>query len=185
MAEHICPVWVGYLLANPLRKLRQNPEKILSPYLKPGMTVIDVGCAMGFFTLPMAKMVRSEGKVIALDVQQKMINKLDKKIRKHGINGTIETRVCGNNSFELDDLALQVDFVLLFAVLHETADPAATLREIAGVLKPGGMLLLAEPKGHVTFTEFKEALALAEGVDLIVESFSKIAYSHAALLVKS
>ena len=49
MAEHVCPVWVGYLLASPVRKLFDNPEKVLAPYVKEGMTVLDVGSAMGFF----------------------------------------------------------------------------------------------------------------------------------------
>jgi len=51
MAEHRCPVWVGYFLASGLRKLLQNPVKILSPYVKRNMTVLDIGCAMGFFSL--------------------------------------------------------------------------------------------------------------------------------------
>jgi len=56
MAEHhLCPVWIGYLLASPVRKLSQNPRKILGPYVNEGMTVADIGCAMGFFSLPLAK----------------------------------------------------------------------------------------------------------------------------------
>jgi ubiquinone/menaquinone biosynthesis C-methylase UbiE len=183
MAEHICPVWVGYLLANPLRRLMQDPQKLLSPYLKPGMTALDVGCAMGFFTIPMAKMVQPGGRVIALDVQAKMIEKLHKKMRKNQLNGFVETRLAKEDSFNLDDLAQRIDFVLLFAVLHETPDPATTLKQMGKVLKQGGKLFLAEPRGHVTATEFKEALALAENADLTVESILKIAYSHAAVLV--
>ena len=65
--EHVCPVWVGYLLASPVRKLIQNPKKLLSPYVEEGMTVLDAGCAMGFFSLPMARMVGPNGKVICGD----------------------------------------------------------------------------------------------------------------------
>jgi ubiquinone/menaquinone biosynthesis C-methylase UbiE len=184
MAEHICPVWVGYLLANPLRKLGQNPQKLLSPYLKPGMITLDVGCAMGFFTLPMAEMVRPGGRVIAVDVQEKMIEKLRKKMSKRNLNGIVETRVCTENSFNIDDLKQEVDFALLFAVLHETPEPVKTLREIGVVLKKGGRLLLGEPRGHVNETDFKGALKLAEQADLYVESSLKVHYSHAAVLVK-
>ena len=184
MAERICPIWVGYLLANPLRKLLQNPQEIVSPFLKPGMTAVDVGCAMGFFTLPMAKMVQPDGRVIAVDVQQKMIDKLRKKLRKSHLNGIIETRVCKGDSFELDDLVQQIDFVLLFAVLHETPDQAKTIREIGTILKSGGRLLLSEPKGHVNDSDFKEALRLAEASGLFVESVLNIKFSHTTVLVK-
>ena len=69
MAEHICPWWVGYLLVCPIRRWFQAPDKILSPYITEGMTVLDIGPAMGFFTIPAARMVGYSGKVIAVDVQ--------------------------------------------------------------------------------------------------------------------
>jgi 2-polyprenyl-3-methyl-5-hydroxy-6-metoxy-1,4-benzoquinol methylase len=77
MAKHVCPVWVGYLLSSPIRKLFQDPDKILGPYIKEGMTVLDFGCAMGFFSLPAARMVGSNGKVICIDIQKGMIEKLE------------------------------------------------------------------------------------------------------------
>ncbi len=61
-----CPIWVGYLLLNPLRNLYQSPKKILGPFIREGMIVLDFGCAMGFFTLPLARMVEAGGKVIAV-----------------------------------------------------------------------------------------------------------------------
>jgi len=61
MAEKVYPVWVGYLLASPIRKLFQNLHKILGHYIEKGMKVLDVGCAMGFFSLPLAGMVGPMG----------------------------------------------------------------------------------------------------------------------------
>jgi len=55
---------------------------MLLPYVKTGMTILDVGCAMGFFSLPMAKMVGSTGRVICVDLQEKMIKTLNKKLQK-------------------------------------------------------------------------------------------------------
>jgi hypothetical protein len=43
MAKKVCPVWIGHLLASPLRRLVQNPKKILGPYVTSGMTVLDFG----------------------------------------------------------------------------------------------------------------------------------------------
>lgn len=69
MAEKVCPVWVGYLLASPIRKLFQNPQKMLGHYIENGMKVLDVGCAKGFFSLPITRMVGSNGRVICVDMQ--------------------------------------------------------------------------------------------------------------------
>ena len=72
MACHVCPYWIGYFLINPFRKYIHNPQEILGEYIKPGMKVIDYGCAMGYFSLPMAKMVGESGKVYGFDIQDKM-----------------------------------------------------------------------------------------------------------------
>ena len=85
MAEHVCPVWVGYLLASPIRRLFHNPQQLLEDYVQPGMTVLDVGCAMGFFSIPMAKWVGPRGRVLCVDVQEKMLRSLKKRAQKNGL----------------------------------------------------------------------------------------------------
>ena len=62
-----------------IRRLLQNPRKILSPFIKEGMTVLDLGCGPGFFSLDMAHMVGSAGRAIAVDLQQGMLIKLREK----------------------------------------------------------------------------------------------------------
>ena len=113
MAEHVCPVWVGYLLASPLRKLIDNPVKELSPYISRGMTVLDVGCAMGFFSLPMARMVGSQGKVICVDLQEKMVQNLYRRAKKKNIHGRIEARVCSSDHLNIVILAERLILFLL------------------------------------------------------------------------
>ena len=84
MAEHLCPAWAGYFLANRLRMLPQNPYKILAPYVKEGMTVLDFGSAMGFLSLPMAQIVGPGGKVVCVDVQPKMLRVLRRRAAEAG-----------------------------------------------------------------------------------------------------
>ncbi len=74
--HHICPVENAGMLDNSIRNFLQNPEKILKPYLQTGMVALDVGCGPGFFSLQMAEMVGESGKVIAADLQQGMLEKL-------------------------------------------------------------------------------------------------------------
>ena len=162
MAEHVCPVWVGYLLASPLRKLLQNPRKILRPYVKEGMTALDIGCAMGFFSLPMAELVGPKGKIICVDLQEEMIRSLEKRAHRAGVADRIEGRQCSRNSLDLLDLKESVDFALGFAVVHEVPDPAAFFSQIHHALKPSGRMLVAEPRGHVSQSDFDVTVSIAE-----------------------
>jgi len=76
MPKRVCPAWLGHFLANPIRKLIHPPQKILSPYVREGMTVLDIGCGMGFFRISLAQMVGPNGKVIWVDMQEKMLQLL-------------------------------------------------------------------------------------------------------------
>lgn len=183
MAERVCPVWIGYLLASPVRKLLQNPEKILAPYIKEGMNVLDIGCAMGFFSLPLARMVGTNGKVICADIQEKMLVSLGKRARKAGLSGRIRTRLCQNPG-DLDDLRGEIDFALAFAVVHEVPDASAFFTEIYNALKPEGDLLMGEPKGHVSEKDFEVSVSVAQESGFKVVDRPSVARSLSALLKK-
>jgi len=150
MAERVCPWWVGYLLASPLRRLAEDPEKLLRAHVRPGMTVLDLGSAMGFFSLPLAHMVGSSGRVVCLDVQERMLQTLRKRARRNGLDEIIETRRCTQEDLPLDDLHGQADLALAFHVVHETRHPDRFLASAFAALRPGGKLILVEPTGHVS-----------------------------------
>jgi 2-polyprenyl-3-methyl-5-hydroxy-6-metoxy-1,4-benzoquinol methylase len=185
MAKRVCPWWVGYLLASPLRRLLQKPERILGAYVEEGMTVLDAGCAMGFFSLPLAQMVGEKGRVICVDQQERMIRSLEKRAKKAGLSGRIETRVCSSTSLDLEDQEGRVDFALAFAVVHETQDPAAFLSQIHEALAPGGRLLIAEPSGHVSADAFHETVLAAEACGFARIERPEISLSMSALVEKS
>jgi ubiquinone/menaquinone biosynthesis C-methylase UbiE len=79
--------------------LVQDPKKILKDYVKEGMTVLDVGCGPGFFSVEIADMVGASGKVIAVDLQQGMLDKIKNKIERTGIENIIELHKCEEDSF--------------------------------------------------------------------------------------
>jgi ubiquinone/menaquinone biosynthesis C-methylase UbiE len=160
--HHVCPVWLGYFLANPLRKVMENPSKNLARHLSEGMTVLDVGCAMGFYSMPMAEMVGPGGKVICVDLQEKMVTNLIRRARKKGLHHRIEARVCTETDLNLSDIAGSVDFVLASAVLHEVPDPPSFFLQLRKVMKEGGYFLLLEPGGHVSREQFRSTVATAE-----------------------
>ena len=184
MAEHVCPVWVGHLLASPLRKLFDNPKKILGLHVTSGMTALDIGCAMGFFSLPLAEMVGVQGKVICVDLQAKMIEVLDKRARKAGLSERIETRLCGRDSLGLEEFAGTIDFSLAFAVVHEVPDAGSFFSEVHEAVKPDGKFLVAEPKGHVSESDFDATVSMAEQKGFHIINRSLTFSGRAALFQK-
>ena len=167
--HHRCPAWVAKLLASPLRRLAENPERILGPHVSPGMAVLEPGPGLGFFTLPMARMVGPEGRVVALEVQQSLRDGLERRVRKAGLADRVDCVLCDAGSATASkngdgpDLAeSSVDFCPVINVLHELDDAGAFLALVLRVLRPGGRMLLMEPRGHVSEADFQSAMAHAE-----------------------
>ncbi|HEY3444789.1 MAG TPA: methyltransferase domain-containing protein [Myxococcales bacterium] len=182
--EHVCPWWFGTLLASRVRKLVQDPAKILSPFVTAGATVLEPGPGMGFFTVELARLVGPQGKVVAVDLQQPMLDGVRARAAKDGLAERLVLRKVEPTSLGVSDLAGQVDFALLFWMLHEVPDQPRFLGEMAQALKPGGKLLFCEPKGHVSGSAFEKSLALAGTLGLRAESRPRIRLSRAALLVR-
>jgi len=184
LAEHICPVWAGYFLANRLRKLLQDPYKILKPYVTDGMAVLDVGCAMGFFSLPMAEMVGPEGKVVCVDMQPGMLTALRNRATRAGLADRIETHLSMPKAIGLQDADNQFDFALAFAVLLEISSQVPFLGEIHRLLKPGATFLVTEPVKHVSPEVFDRTISEAESQGFVVVDHALIRSSRAVALKK-
>ena len=168
MAERVCPWWIGYLLVSPVRRLFEKPEEVLAPHLKSGVTAMDVGCGMGYFSLPMARFVGPSGRIVCVDLQERMLRSLRRRASRAGLSDRIETRACSASSLGVQDLEGKVDFALTFAVVHEVPDAAGLLAQIHDVLVPGGRLLIAEPRGHVSKQALEETAAAAEKAGLSI-----------------
>lgn len=181
MAKHVCPWWLAYTFDNPLRRIFHKPGDIFTPYLHEGMTAIDLGCGMGYFSIGMAKIVGETGKIIAVDLQQKMLDTLITRAEKAGVARRITTVLCEENTIGSHEA---VDFALAFWVAHETPDEFNFFKQVQAILKKSGKLLLAEPKLHVTGAEFKKTVALAEKAGFKWIASPIISLSHTALLEK-
>ncbi len=157
---HVCPWWAGYLLANPLRKIFQNPDKMLKQYIRPGDCVLEIGPGMGFFTLPAAKIAGESGKIITVDIQEKMLENLMNRAQRKKLDGRIVARLCNNDSFCIDDLTSSIDFCMLLYVVHEIPDKQRLFRDASNAMKPGAKVLFSEPPGHVTKSEFEQSVSM-------------------------
>ncbi len=184
MSERVCPWWMGPLLLNPLRRWSIKPEQLLDPYVHEGMTVLEPGPGMGFFTMPLARLVGPSGKVVAVDVQPKMLEGLKQRAQKAGFAGRVETRLATRDSLQIVDLSSTIDFALAFAMVHETPSPERFFQEVAAALKPGASLLLVEPAGHVRKEKFAVELDAAKAAGLDLVASPRIRRNHAALLRK-
>lgn len=180
----VFPWWGGYLLGSGLRKIYQNPEKILKPYVKSGMQVADIGCGMGYFTLPMTNMVGSQGKVIAVDLQKEMLRELERRAKKLGNLTRLQLQCCSQHSIEIKKWRENLDFILVFAIAHEVPNREGFFKEIAEAMKPGAQLLLVEPRWHVNQECFEESIAFAKACGLKVIGEPKINISRTVLMEK-
>lgn len=177
--KHVCPWWCCFTFDNPLRKLFHDPEAICSPYVGPGDTAVDIGPGMGYFTLGLCRLTGDRGRVVAVDIQERMLAGLVKRAERKGACRNLETRVCAEESLNIDENA---DFVLAFWMVHEVPDRESFLAQVRGIMKPGGRFLVVEPGLHVPEKDWLETLRLAEKVGLRVAESPKVALSRAALL---
>jgi len=177
--KHICPWWLCFTFDNFIRRLFQNPEQILRSYVDEGITVLDVGPGMGYFTIPLARMVGPEGRVIAADIQPEMLKALRKRAGKAGVDRRITTHLCKGDSLGLD---VKVDFALAFWMVHEVPNPASFFKEVRSLLTTTGKLLVSEPIIHVSSRKYAETIAIAIAAGFKVIAEPKIFLSRSAVL---
>jgi FkbM family methyltransferase len=179
--KHVCPWYCCFTFDNIFRKGFQNPYKILSGYLKAGDTVLDVGPGQGFFSIPMAKMVGENGRVIAIDIQKKMLDILEHRAQKENVADRILFKLVSVTNYGINS---EVDFALAFWMVHEVPDKKALLQSIYDSMKHGKQFLVAEPYLHVTNRMMEETVKTAQGVGFTLINRPKIFFSRAALLRK-
>lgn len=159
-----CPVWLAWMLApslggKPLGRGRALDELTL----RSGMKVADVGCGPGRLTLPIAKAVGPEGEVVALDLQQKMLDLMMRRIAKAEVKN-VRAICAGAGEGKLPKNYF--DRAVLSTVLGEIPDRGRALSEIRDALKPGGYLVVAEVIGDPHYQFKKKVIELAEGAGL-------------------
>ena len=181
----VCPWWLGYFLLNPFRKYKQNPNKILSNYINNGYKILEVGCGMGYFSIEMANLVGKSGTVYCIDIQEKMLNGLIKRAKKNNLTNRIKTIMANTESLNIESLNNEIDFILLFAVVHEVKNTRKLFDELYISLKPKGKILFSEPTGHVKVTDFKKSTKIACESGFKIVNNINISGTNTIILVKN
>ncbi len=143
--RQIAPV-MSYLYADwltrPEREFEEQPDRVVAALKIPrGATIVDLGAGSGYFTWRLAKSVGPEGKVLAVDIQNGMLDLLKSNMEKRNIQN-YEAILATETDLRLPQN--QVDLVLLVDVYHELASPILTLQYLRRALKPDGRLVVVE-----------------------------------------
>jgi SAM-dependent methyltransferase len=136
---------------------------------------------MGYFSLGMAKLVGPGGRVLSLDIQEKMLNVLEKRARKAGLWDRIETRLIDPDGF---GLAEKASFANCFWMVHEVPDQLKLFSDLADALDPGAHVLVAEPRmaNHVSEADLENTISLSYGAGFSLAGRPAIRFSSSALL---
>jgi ubiquinone/menaquinone biosynthesis C-methylase UbiE len=177
--QRVCPVEKAGGLDNSVRRLLQNPKKILRSYIKDGMTVLDLGCGPGFFSVEIAKMLNGSGKVIAADLQDGMLEKVNRKIKGTELEQRITLHKCEDNRVGVTE---NVDFVLAFYMIHEVPSQDKLFGELKSILKPGGKIFIIEPKFHVSKKSFDEMIDKLRNIGFEIIDKPKVFFSRTVLV---
>ncbi len=177
------------LLDDPKRLFFENPDAILSEAgVKSGEFVADIGCGIGFFTLPLARFVGENGKVFALDTSPTMIKELRKRTRNLKQVKPIHSQ---ENKFSLGDES--VNFILLVNMVHELEDWKLFFKEVKRTLKPGGKVCVVDfkkkkmemgPPLKVRFTKNRLKGMLRQSGFSRIRSLSSLPFHNALTAVK-
>ncbi len=178
--NRVCPVELANSLDSRIRRWLQNPYKILSPYVKEGMKVLDVGCGPGFFSVELAKMVGKSGKVFSVDLQEGMLQKLRNKINGTTLEGIINLIKCEQDKINVPE---KVDFILAFYMVHEVPDKDSLFKTLKKLLNDKGEFLIVEPKlFHVSKKEFELTIEKAEAAGFKAYNGPKLSFSFSSIL---
>ena len=136
------PEFAANVIDNPLRRRIQPPdEAALRHGLDPGMTVLEVGPGNGTYTMAAARRVGDKGRVFAIDIEPKMIDRVNCKAEAEGVTN-VETSVADVCDLPFDNGSF--DAIYTTAVIGEIPDPGRAMQEFHRVLAPRGTLAFSE-----------------------------------------
>lgn len=184
MAGKTLTRWLDCILAKPLRHLFQTPKRLLGAHIKPGMTVLDVGCGFGYYSLGMARLAGENGRVICIDLDARKIESLSQRARQTELSERIDLRVSSDRNLEIDDLANQVDFALAVYVVHHVADTYSLMTDIYQVLRSNGKFYIVEPRHHASTKECEAVEAAAKQAGFRIADYPRLRRDWAVIFAK-
>jgi 2-polyprenyl-3-methyl-5-hydroxy-6-metoxy-1,4-benzoquinol methylase len=175
----VCPWWLMQFFDHRVRALFQPTAPVVKSLVVPGSQCLDMGCGMGFFSVPMALQAGSTGHVTGVDIQSRMLEGAARRAKQEGLAERISLRLATDSDWVLPE---HYDFILAFWMLHEVPDRRSILETLRKVLKSNGRFLLVEPKLHVSAQSWEKSLALAGAGGFRSHETYTVKFSRAALM---
>lgn len=133
-------------LNRPERIQEENPEEMLEQLqIKPNMTVCDMGCGDGYYTVELARRVGPTGRVLAVDIQPEMLQELSRRCERLDLKN-VDMILGLPHDPKLPEG--KVDLILMVDVYHEFSNPVEMLEAMRRSLKPDGRIALVEFRGE-------------------------------------
>jgi putative heme-binding domain-containing protein len=124
------------------RDAQERPETLMDSLQIPtGATVADLGAGAGYFTWRLAQRVGAQGKVIAVDIQQKMLDLIAKEAEKRSLTN-VALALSDERDPRLPEAA--VDLVFIANAYHEFSQPESMMAAVRRCLKPKGRVVIIE-----------------------------------------
>lgn len=139
---------------------------ILHRELKPGMSVLDVGCGIGIVSCEIAKLVGPSGKVTCVDISQEQLNLARSRAENQGL-ANIEF-IC-LSAYDLDKLDRQYDVIYNRFLLMHVKDPIVILKKYLSLLNEGGLLFLEEGQGAKSLDCYPQKVEAIDRYSQLVE----------------
>jgi ubiquinone/menaquinone biosynthesis C-methylase UbiE len=157
------PEFLANLIDNPLRRRLQPPSDMpIRHGIQPGMTVLEVGPGNGRYTVETARRVGSSGKVIAIDIEPKMIERVSQRAQAEGVTN-LETRVANVYNLPFEDGMF--DAIYMITVVSEIPEPERAMQEFQRVLSPSGTLAFSELLTDPDYPRAQTLIRMAEKAD--------------------
>jgi ubiquinone/menaquinone biosynthesis C-methylase UbiE len=123
------------------RKLLPPEQTLIKLGLNKGDIIADIGCGIGYFTIPASKIVGDSGKIFAMDIIPEMLQDVEIKVNENNISN-IETILTEENDLKLKDD--KITFAFISNVLHEANEKENFLTEIKRIISPDGRIAIVE-----------------------------------------
>jgi ubiquinone/menaquinone biosynthesis C-methylase UbiE len=142
-SPHPMPHQFAEMLDHPWRLRYRKPDETVGAFgITAGMTVLDLGCGTGIFTVEMAAMVGAEGTVHAVDLQRPLLERTQARVQQAAVADRVELHHAGAYHLPLETSS--IDLAVLIATLTQIPQKAPALAELRRVLKPDARLAISE-----------------------------------------
>ena len=184
-AKFPAPAFIGRFLDSGLRRRLQPPDRIIADSaIRTGMKILEVGCGSGAFTIAAARAAGLEGQVYALDIEERMLKQLERKLASPENSDIRNIELLNKSAYELPFKDCSLDLIFMVTVFQEIPDKQRALKEAQRVLKPSGILAISEWLPDPDYPWKSTTVRQVEKAGFKIEGFSGNLWSYTVRFIR-